>query len=153
MTFRDRWETDEAGKQFVFTVEMQRALQDAGLPIEPSALVQIREQFEAKQASQSSGGRSQSRHNRPEKKPRRDDLEPDSIQVDAVSGKFLGRIKTFRHDRGYGFIMRGGGEQIFFHRSNSLEDPDGYERGQWVLYDVQETDRGDEAVNVESYVE
>jgi len=38
MNFRDRWEENEQGERFVFTVEMQRRLSQAGLPIEPSAL-------------------------------------------------------------------------------------------------------------------
>ena len=41
MNFRDRWEENEQGERFVFTVEMQRRLSQAGLPIEPSALAQL----------------------------------------------------------------------------------------------------------------
>ena len=41
MNFRDRWEENEQGERFVFTVEMQRRLSQAGLPIEPSALGQL----------------------------------------------------------------------------------------------------------------
>ena len=38
MNFRDRWEENEQGERFVFTVEMQRRLSQAGLPIEPCLL-------------------------------------------------------------------------------------------------------------------
>ena len=43
MKFADRWATDEAGNRFLFTVEMQRQLSEAGLPVEPEALAQLDE--------------------------------------------------------------------------------------------------------------
>ncbi len=41
MNFRDRYETDEAGNRILFTVEMQRRLSKAGLPVEVASLGQV----------------------------------------------------------------------------------------------------------------
>jgi len=41
MSYKDTWETDKEGNQFVFTVEMKRKLDEAGLPMEPEYLDQI----------------------------------------------------------------------------------------------------------------
>ncbi|HNS40113.1 MAG TPA: hypothetical protein PKJ56_07670, partial [Promineifilum sp.] len=41
MNFRDRWEENERGERFVFTVEMQRRLSQAGLPLDPSSLSEL----------------------------------------------------------------------------------------------------------------
>ena len=41
MNFKDRWEKDESGNKFVFTVEMQRRLSQAGLPVDPVNLSQL----------------------------------------------------------------------------------------------------------------
>ena len=38
MNFKDQWATDEDGNRFIFTVEMQKRLNAAGLPIEPASL-------------------------------------------------------------------------------------------------------------------
>ena len=42
MNFQDTWVTDDEGNKWVFTVEMQRKLHQAGLPVEPSALDDLR---------------------------------------------------------------------------------------------------------------
>ncbi|RMG96494.1 MAG: cold shock domain-containing protein [Chloroflexi bacterium] len=76
---------------------------------------------------------------------------PATIQIDPQTGKYLGRMKWFNSRKGYGFIMRGGGEEIFFHKSNTLVDPEQLQEGQWVLYDVEETNKGPEATDVEPY--
>ena len=41
MNFRDRWAENEAGERYVFTVEMQRRLSQAGLPLDPSSLPKL----------------------------------------------------------------------------------------------------------------
>ncbi len=43
MNFRDRYVTDEEGSQILFTVEMQRRLSKAGLPVEIAYLDQIKQ--------------------------------------------------------------------------------------------------------------
>jgi CspA family cold shock protein len=168
MNFRDRWEENEQGERFVFTVEMQRRLSQAGLPIEPASLAQLpavaarapRESREPRESrdwqpsgEQSSGGNYQPRER--EREPQREREEeivgPETIQIDPMTGKYIGRVKWYNDKKGYGFIVRGAGEEIFFHKSATVGEAEGYEEGQWVLYDVETRQKGPEATDVEPY--
>ena len=60
-----------------------------------------------------------------------------------------GKVRWFDADKGFGFINRGEGEDIFVHYSQIRED--GYrslEEGQEVKFDLTETERGLQARNV-----
>jgi cold shock protein len=60
-----------------------------------------------------------------------------------------GTVKFFNADKGYGFISRESGDDIFVHYSNISGD--GYkslEEGQQVEFDVAEGRKGPEAQNV-----
>lgn len=140
MNYTDTWATDEDGNKFVFTVEMKRKLDKAGLPIEVESL---------KELNQSSGSSNagSSRY----QEPAAADLEPDIIQIDPETGKYIGNLKWYNSSRGYGFISRGGGEDIFFHKTSTLGDPSEIAEGQAVLYDVEERSKGPEATEVEPY--
>ena len=148
MNFKDQWATDEDGNQFVFTVEMQRALEQAGLPIEPSSLAELDSVAPPapRPRQERPSERSSEQESRGEEYPM-----PDTIQIDPMSGKYIGRMKWYNTKKGYGFIMRGGGEEIFFHKSNTAEDLGNIQEGQWILYDVEETHKGPEATDVEPY--
>ena len=147
MTFRDQWITDQSGKKFVFTVEMQRRLSEAGLPPEPASI-------ESLQAG---------KYHPPSRPPERKQVQqeatddelsfaaPSDIQIDPATGKYIGRVKWYNTKKGYGFIIRGGGEEIFFHKSGTADDPTNFNEGEWVLYDVEDTHKGPEATDVESY--
>ncbi|MFO7538256.1 MAG: cold shock domain-containing protein [Chloroflexota bacterium] len=63
----------------------------------------------------------------------------------------MGRVKWFNERKGYGFIVRTADEEIFFHKSGSSVDPGRLDEGQWVLYDVEHTQKGPEATEVEPY--
>ena len=158
MNYRDKWETNAEGNQFVFTIEMQRSLAAAGLPIEPASLSSLPAQTSKKRADspRSQGRERTERRERqePERRPRREDKsfsEPDSIQIDPMTGKYIGRIKWYNFKKGFGFIMRGAGEEIFFHKSASEGNLDIITDGQWILYDVEETGKGPEATDIEFY--
>ena len=60
-------------------------------------------------------------------------------------------MKWYNAKKGYGFLVRGAGEEIFFHRSNVVGDPLELKEGQWVLYDIEETAKGPEAAEIEPY--
>ncbi|UCC54830.1 MAG: cold shock domain-containing protein [Anaerolineaceae bacterium] len=145
MNFRDRYETDEEGNQFLFTVEMQRRLSEAGLPVEVAYLDQV-QQAPPPPKPKPSPAPSQEK-----KRSKEDVTEPVSIQIDPMTGKYIGRIKWYNARKGYGFILRGGGEEIFFHRSAAGDDADAMAEGLWILYDVEETNKGPEATDIEPY--
>ena len=76
---------------------------------------------------------------------------PETIQIDPMTGKYIGRVKWYNTKKGYGFIVRGAGEEIFFHKSATVGEMEEFEEGQWVLYDVETTAKGPEASDVEPY--
>ncbi len=150
MNFRDRFETDEEGNKFLFTVEIQRRLSKAGLPVEVGSLSQLDD----------NPAQTQRAETRSEQKPKQEKRgsdnsveEPESIQIDPMTGKYIGRIKWYNGRKGYGFLLRGGGEEIFFHRSAAVGSPDSLTEGLWILYDVEETNKGPEATDIEPYEE
>lgn len=61
-----------------------------------------------------------------------------------------GRVKWFNSEKGYGFIEREGGDDVFVHFSAITGD--GFktlEEGQEVSFDIVEGNRGPQAANVE----
>lgn len=143
MNYSDTWATDEDGNKFIFTVEMKRSLAKAGLPIEAENLSQLGKSPKPiknnnTQSSAASGSDAA-------------DLDPDIIQIDPETGKYIGNLKWYNSSRGYGFIARGAGEDIFFHKTSTIGDPADIAEGQAVLYDVEERSKGPEATEVEPY--
>ena len=138
--FTDTWAEDEEGNRFVFTVEMKRKLARAGLPIEVENLGDVETTIVKKQEKPV------------EQKKEAEFKQPEMIQIDPETGKYIGRLKWYNPVRGYGFISRGGGEDIFFHKTSTIGNPDEFEEGQWVLYDVEDRPKGPEAAEVEPYL-
>jgi CspA family cold shock protein len=69
--------------------------------------------------------------------------------------KLHGRIKWFDLGKGYGFIAQDSGNEIFCHRSSVIPAADGstpaLEEGQEVLYQVADTPKGPQAIQVTPY--
>ena len=167
MNFRDRKAKDESGNEFIFTVEMQRRLSQAGLPLEPAYLSQLggfaappaQAERPARPAQPERAERPSYSERQPPAPPRVDnapetavDLDiPFTVQIDPQTGKYIGRMKWYNPKKGYGFLMRGAGEEIFFHKSSTIGPPESFEEGQWVLYDLEETRKGPEAMDIEPY--
>jgi CspA family cold shock protein len=141
MNFADTWETNEKGEKFIFTVEMKRKLDKAGLAIEVESLQELAQTPSTAPPSASA----------PVQQSAPAPTEPEMIQIDPETGKYIGSLKWYNASRGYGFISRGAGEDIFFHKTSSIGDPEEMAEGQAVLYDVEERNKGPEATEVEAY--
>jgi len=60
-----------------------------------------------------------------------------------------GTVKWFDDRKGYGFISRANGKDVFVHFSNIVQEGfKSLKEGDRVTFDVQETERGLQAVNV-----
>lgn len=126
MNFRDQpVECTVCAKPFIFTVTEQRRLHESGQPV----------------------------------------FDPESNEIvalkkcpscrlrDPETGRWTGRIKWFSHEKGYGFIVKPDANEIFFHRSQVVDEPlVELKEGASVTFEEVETDRGSEArqVRVES---
>lgn len=79
---------------------------------------------------------------------------PACQQRDEETGKWRGEVKWFDARKGYGFIRKPDGEEIFFHRSSLVSvSPSEINEGQDVLFREEDTAKGPEAIEVELVAE
>lgn len=148
MNYKDQWVTDEQGKKFVFTVEMQRRLAEAGLPVEAASIAD----FKAKHAPPPAPTREQREQRREERRDerRQQPERSEEIEVDEMTGKFIGRLIMFNPHKGFGFITRGA-DKIYFHEKKAMDDPKYLSEGQKLLYTLNEYRGKEEAIDVEEF--
>ena len=83
------------------------------------------------------------------------DLCGTCTQKTRYGGRFHGRIKWFSLEKGYGFVVQEDGSELFVHRSGLSPAADGslpkLDEGQEVLYEVVDTPKGPQAVQVAPY--
>ena len=151
MNFKDRWEEDQSGNKFVFTVEMQRRLSQAGLAVEPANLSQLSIAPQPTQPKKESSWQSTPATSSPPAVEKKEVSDSFVIQIDPQTGKYIGRMKWYNPKKRYGFLVRGAGEEIFFHKSSTVGRPEDLKEGEWVLYDIEETKKGPEATEIEPY--
>jgi CspA family cold shock protein len=83
------------------------------------------------------------------------DLCDECRQRVQYSGKLHGRIKWFDIGKGYGFIVEDNGNEVFVHRTGVSPTQNGtlptLEEGQEVLYNVADSPKGPQAIEVTPY--
>jgi cold shock CspA family protein len=156
MVFRDqKLVCEECGNTFFFTVTEQRRLAErVG-----------EENVVAPHLCPAHRGESGSQpHDTPERVPDRQERAPERavqapvsaapaeefpLEEEGIEVKLIGEVKWFNRNKGYGFITKADGNDVFFHRSDvvgrqSLE----IEENQRVEFQIRRTDKGLEAFNV-----
>jgi CspA family cold shock protein len=152
MVFRDQMLTcEECGKTFFFTVTEQRRLADrTGVDqVEAPALCpQCRSEPQAKadtvqpvreQAPRVQVGKATT--------PRVEEQFP--LEEEGIQVKLIGTVKWFSREKGYGFITKADGKDLFFHRADLAKDERSWPReGEKVEFQIRNTEKGPEAFNV-----
>lgn len=59
-----------------------------------------------------------------------------------------GKVKWYNEVKGFGFIEKADGGDIFVHRSGLVNSFNGLDEGQEVTFEIKQSDKGDVAVNV-----
>jgi cold shock CspA family protein len=110
-----------------------------------------------KQDNRKPAGNKQKKANKPEpRQPRKEDKPRQTREPEAVSGpRESGTVKWFNRSKGFGFIVRESGDEIFVHQRSIRSDGEGGEQrrpslrdGQAVSFVVVERDKGNQAEDV-----
>lgn len=122
----------QCGTNFIFTVDEQRRLARQGAPVEPPRLCpKCRNKAPVEDAP-------------PE-------AEDTHLEIGGITltERYYGEVKWFNESKGYGFITRENGEDIFVHYTGI--EGEGFKtlvEGQRVEFEVEDTPKGPQAVHV-----
>ena len=73
---------------------------------------------------------------------------PTCRQVTTEGVKLIGYVKWYNPEKGYGFISKANGNEIFVHRTSLSEDTVALAEGARVEFEEQRSDKGPEAIKV-----
>jgi CspA family cold shock protein len=145
MPYQDTWVTcTKCGKQFVFKIEEQRRQAQRGEEVtSPELCPSCRAPSRAERRPEPW------RESRPSAAAGQTSQKPGAVKA-LGPGPHEGHVKWYDREKGYGFIVHPGGEELFFHRTGIapgeiLDFPDGTK----VTYCVEQTEKGPQAVDVE----
>ena len=76
--------------------------------------------------------------------------EPDfPLEEDGIEVKLIGTVKWFSREKGYGFITKADGKDLFFHRADMAPGEHVWpQEDQQVEFQIRHTAKGPEAFNV-----
>jgi len=70
-------------------------------------------------------------------------------QEEGIEVKLIGTVKWFSREKGYGFITKADGKDLFFHRADMSRGEHTWpQEGEQVEFQIRRTDKGPEAFNV-----
>lgn len=163
MPFRDqKLVCQRCGRTFFFTVTEQRQLaaqvgEDAVVPPEmcPGCRnEQTRTPSERSKPARPGRQRAKPQATTPQHKPAEasrpalGELEAFPLEVEGVKIKLIGRVKWYSREKGYGFLTTANNQEIFFHRASLQDRNVRLHEGDQVEFQIEQTPKGPEAVNV-----
>jgi CspA family cold shock protein len=160
MVFRDKKLTcEKCGKTFFFTVTDQRRLSnelgtDNVEPPQhcPACRQESHPEPRVESAPQERRPKPKPQAQRPERKERPTPAVSASefpLEEEGIEIKLIGTVKWFSPDKGYGFVTKADGQDLFFHRADIVDRQGGWpQENQQIEFQIRETDKGPEAFNV-----